>query len=614
MTKHAPLARALAAIDAGDRPAAEAEARALAAERDPRARAAGARLQYLLRCYEESLATLAGGPDALLRLRYSFLKRLRFEVEAGAQLEALLAAPDARLLEAAVLHHRAAGRPDLALAALDALGDDRAEWRWLRARCAAQAGDRDAVVALARSVPRGLDDDARDELVEALLDVGAFAEAAAHGGDPVRARLALWRGDAGEALALAADDVEVTVGACVLTDRLDEAAARLPPEGGSPTLDLLRGELAWKRGDVAEAARWVTRAKDRVPDYLAAKLLWVLVDGRLRPDARIDRFAYEGLLEGQLAALGVDAPLDDRGEIARDVLDAAAIQGLAILGGNRTPRPTRVVDGSLVRVEIPPSPRHRARRAQHRAPFIGLDAAIREVDAVLAALGPHPVAACYRVELDLWAGRYETAAAGFESILAARRGTVWGWIGLASARLGLGDAARALATIDEGVRAIGFRGATVPVTRGEALLALGRLDEAAEELRAATRAHPGRVAAWALRVLCHDAMGDGDARDRAFARLDREAPALTSDAARRAGCGGWWPRPASPAQQVEVARAALALMRGNRSSSCPIWLAPGTDVVRAHVPGRPATTTEWERDERAALARIAAGAAPSRPR
>ncbi|MBX3270239.1 MAG: hypothetical protein KF729_08255 [Sandaracinaceae bacterium] len=608
----ARLGAALDALDAADRARALAEAEALTRRADAPSRAAGARLQALLRDYEGALRALEGGGGELARLRYALLKRLRFEVEASEALAEVLAErPDARARMAAALHEESAGRFDRALAHLDALardGADPARYAWLRARLGAALDDRRVVEEAARVAPT-LDADATGELVAALLEVGAFDAAAAHGGDAVRARLALFRGATDEALALAeragADDVAFA--ALVHAGRLARARERLAALDGrdDPTLDVWRATLALAEGDVAGAAPWLVAARDRVPDYLAAELLWVIVDGARRPVPHVERFAYEGLLEGQLAALGVAPPRDAEGRIARAALEAAAREGLARLGGNRTPLATRCDDGVLTRVRVPASPRHRARRAQHTAPFAGIDGARRAVDAVLSELGAHPVAACYRVELDLWAGDYARAADGFQAILAARQKTVWAWIGLAAAQLHLGEPARALATLDAGVALIGCRGVTVPVTRGEILLALGRHDEAEAELAQARRAQPGRVAAWALSVVCADARGDADARARRFARLERDAPALVADAARAAGVGGWWPAPPSPAQQLASARAALALMRGNRSSSCALWHAPRTGVVRAHVPGRPATTPAWEADERRALARLA---------
>ena len=122
-------------------------------------------------------------------------------------------------------------------------------------------------------------------------------------------------------------------------------------------------------------------------------------------------------------------------------------------------------------------------------------------------------------------------------------------------------------------------------------------------LREACETQPSRVAAWVLRVLAarHD-----DERRLAFDHLERHASALVADAARERGVAPWWPRPVPPDEVLPIAEQALALLRGNRASSCPFWLAPRNGRVRSAIYGSPVTTPAWEHDELAALRALAA--------
>jgi hypothetical protein len=141
------------------------------------------------------------------------------------------------------------------------------------------------------------------------------------------------------------------------------------------------------------------------------------------------------------------------------------------------------------------------------------------------------------------------------------------------------------------------------VYRGEALLRLGRLEEAALELEHATRTQPGRISAWLLSIVVADARGDDDARERAFTHLHR-AGGLLADAVAVAGIEGSWPGPLAPSDQARAAEAALSLMRGNRASSCPLWAAPTTGAMRSVIAGRVVETDAWVADELRALARL----------
>jgi predicted Zn-dependent protease len=625
--------RCLESIDAGSRAAAVAAARELAAAANGAARCAGARLLFLLRLYQECLDALqdwiAEHPDDAYprRLHYSLLRKLHFDEEAETALDELLRrADDPALRRAAVEHYRATHRPREALAQLEHLlerAPDDAVARRLQLALAVEAGEAEiARRAAGRLLTLGPED--WPELVEQMLRAGLFDEAERWAsrraesprGAALLARLDLFRGAWQEAYDRAAAAFErdpasetavaVMVGASIMTgdlERAEGALSRLSAEPG-PTLRVWRADLRRRRGDLDGAKGELTRLQNEVTDYFAAKLLWVLVRGELEPEPWPTTTAYDGLLEGQLAALGIEVPIE-RGAASGADLRAAAAAALEKLAGNRTPFPSVVEDGRLRLLRVPPSPRHRIREIQHMATWMGLPRVAQEVDAELERIGDHPIARCYGAEIDLWSGDYDRARRKFADILDGAPRTTWAWIGLGASQVLLGDPRQGLSTLDEGVRVMGWRGATLPVYRGEALLRLGRFDEAADELAAACDAHPSRVAAWTLRLLAAAARGGAAERDELFARIERMAPALLADAARVAGVEAWWPGAAPAAVQVAVAEQALASMRGNRSSSCAFWLAPGTGSVRSVLYQRPPASPDWEAHEKRALSRLA---------
>ena len=573
-----------------------------------------ARLLYLLRDYHAALQILDQDHPGHARLRYSMLKRLRYEVEAGQQLSKLLAdTPDADTHRAAAHHFVTTSRPADALHhAKQGSGITTARVYLQRAKLAAAAGER--AEAEAAAVHAWADEDVRDAATSVLLEVGCYDRlgALARASTPVAhtaiAELCLYAGDhisaqahATTALKHNADDLralEVAIGAAVLGEDRQQAHQLLArAEEPTTTMSVWAGELALAEGEHAAAVRELERARDAVPNHVAANLLLVLT----RPvGAREPVGSQEGLLEGQLAALGAPPQIIDNA-VTGEEMHRAARRALTRMAGNRTPFSSVVDDGALRRVWLPSSSRHQIRHRQHTAAHLGIDEALTSVDEILDRT--HSISLCYRGELELWAGRYAAAARTFEESLRIRRRTVWAWIGLGASRTLAGDPAQGLATIDEGVDVIGWRGATVPIYRAEALHALERHAAALTEIEHAAAAHPHRLASHLLRVSCLDAAGE-DTTD-AFDTLCRTAPALVSDAARSIAVAPWWPGRLDKQMHAPVARAALTLCRGNRSSSCAIWFAPDTHVVRSFVAGRPATVPAWERDELDALGRLA---------
>ena len=629
-------------IRSGDRAAAIAVARSLAGDEKRTARFLGVRLLYLLRLYEEALQSIRkhlveNRADAYAtRLHFSMLKRLRFEQEAEAALGDLLqVADDVAIREAAVLHYRGTGRPELAIQhsrhVIRVKSEHAGSFR-MHLALAAEANDLDdARQAATRALQ--LEPKSWLEVTNTLLEIGLYDSAereARKRFDSPEARavlgeIALYRGefqaateDAAVALEAAGDcerAFTVVVGAAVLAgdyERADRELANWPHDRG-PTLKTWHAEMLFRRGELDAAQQLLTEVQNDVPNYLAAKLIGVLVKDQRDREEWATSSAFDGLLEGQIQALGVELAItDDR--VDADQLRAATTKALERLGGNRTPFPSIVDAGGLRPTRIPASPRHRAREAQHRAPWLGLDATKQHTADELARIGSHPIGECYAAELDLWSGDYEAAESKFQDILRQVQRTVWAWIGLGASQILLGRPDEGLESIDEGVRTVGFKGATVAVYRGEALYRLGRLEEAEVELAEACATQPGRMSAWVLRVLVNDGLGRTQEREQAFGHLDTHASALLSDTARDCGIEGWWPGRATPPTQIRVAQHSLQLMRGNRSSSCSFWFAPGEETVRSVIYRRPVTSPGWEKSEIDNLRRFASGKPPTRVR
>lgn len=627
------LSDCLAAIENGHRDAALRAARDLATDQERATRFVGSRLLYLLRCYPEALASLADhlgshqDDEYGRRLHFAMLKRLGFDQEAGVALRALLrVADDPVVHHAAAMYFQSMGRHDVALLHLEkVLERDRndAGSHRLRLDVAVKAGDA-AVARAAAERALALAPDTWREVVDRSLEIGLYdvveREARKRRDHPdgraILALLAAYRGEWDEAVALAnealqADEscepaVTARVAAAVSRGDLDGADRDLQRFRGRPSLALRtwQAELLRRRGQHERAREVLTGVQNDFSDYLAAKLVAIQVKGEVEDQEWVTSTAYDGVLEGQLQALGIELPMEND-RVRETELRAAAREALARMAGNLSPFPSVPRNGELQAVRVPKGPRARARDAQHLACWIGIEAAKKVTAAELERIGPHPIAQCYAAELDLWSGAYQIAEEQFADILGKQRRTVWGWIGLGASQTLGGDPERGLATLDEGIREMGWRGATVPIYRGEALYRLGRLDEAAEELREAAESQPGRVSAWVLRLLVEHERGDTEQRDRCFDHLDRNASALLCDAAGACGIDGWWPGAATLETRLSVARKCLDLMRGNRSSSCSLWFAPDGDTVRSVVYGRPVTSAQWEAREIRALRDLA---------
>lgn len=232
------------------------------------------------------------------------------------------------------------------------------------------------------------------------------------------------------------------------------------------------------------------------------------------------------------------------------------------LGGNYGPRTTWLDEGSLTLAELS-SPRAQAIDAQLAIPDTGVAACFAALDAQAAAMPSSPFPRTYRAELLLWSGRYVEAEEAFGAIWEETR-TRWGYVGLGAARLYGGRPEEALAAWEAGLEHYDYLPAEATFAyRGEAYLALDRVEEARAELEHATTQSPSRVGAWAALALCRARCADAIGAREALERVADLAPALLVVAARGAGLS---PRSGEARELEALARAALEALGGNRAS------------------------------------------------
>lgn len=245
---------------------------------------------------------------------------------------------------------------------------------------------------------------------------------------------------------------------------------------------------------------------------------------------------------------------------------------LAALGGNRSFHPVFARDGALLPLPVEEAPRRLAKQTLWRVVIDGDARTLAALAEVVARFPSQPEPHLYVGELHLWRGRWALARAAFERALSLQRHTRWGWIGLGAAALGEGNVAGALDTFARGEREAGGVGPTMFVYRGEARWRAGDLVRARADLEHACQRNPTRISAWMLLALVAHAQGDARRRDEAAREARARAPGLVGDAAD--DCGEDLPPRAaalSPACMERVFLAALAMMRGNRSSNYPTY-------------------------------------------
>jgi tetratricopeptide (TPR) repeat protein len=280
-----------------------------------------------------------------------------------------------------------------------------------------------------------------------------------------------------------------------------------------------------------------------------------------------------------------------------DELGALLERALAATRGNRTPIGTWVTaDGRLERLPRSVWARVAARQALELIKIATPQETYRAFDEVIARFPDSSMPLVHRGELQLWLGRYDEARADLEGAIAICRQTRWAWFGLATLDLVAGDAERALATCAYGIRVMdNTEGPVAFLYRGEAYRVLGRLDEARQQLVRSCELHPRRLSAWINLGLVHGSASDLNAQRDVFGRICDHAATLVSEASRELGEDAFCAvvlarhgRDEGGLRGVEsglidrVLRKALAMMRGNRSSSCITYFT--ADGQLRHVP------------------------------
>ncbi len=252
------------------------------------------------------------------------------------------------------------------------------------------------------------------------------------------------------------------------------------------------------------------------------------------------------------------------------------------LGGNYGPLSTWLDDGQLQLAELV-SPREEAIDAQLAIPDTGLEAAFEALDEQARRMPDSPFGRTYRAELLLWTGRTAEAEAAFDAIWDETK-TRWGYVGLGAARLFAGRPDDALEAWEAGLEHYDYLPAEATFAyRGEAYLAMDRLEEARAELEHATTQSPSRVGAWAALAVARVRSDDGPGARDALDRVAELAPALVAVAAQQAGVS---PKTTRIEELGAMARAALEALGGNRASKVFTFRdASGTCALRA-VPAR----------------------------
>ncbi len=645
MNAVAPLAalrRALTRIERGDCTTAWQEVTQIAAA-TPASGAVQLLASHLLSllgdgrgAWQAARAAAAAGAPAATLLCYQQARELGAGAEACAVLEDALRAgvsgrTGARALDHLLSAYRAAGHAERAAALADtalpaiSAGLPAAERPPLllhAARVWALAGERDRALAATREAlavrPAGVDTmrtaaalcvelAAWDEAAR-LYETLAAQPATAAEALVALARLRLWHDDHAGALALAerlaaldpASTAARRVRAAVAVRRGDAAAAlplldavvRADPRDSEAWL--WRAEAHWRLGDRAAAAADADRSHQQGHSF-AARALRLLA--ALRPGGTVHTATWQEL-SAELTALCPDAPAI----LARNQSDdlAALIErALAALGGNRTPTGThRRADGTLAPLPRSQSVRGAARTAMELIRVAPAAEACRHLDALVRAHPGSSMPLVHRGELHLWLGRYEEARADLAGAIAIHEQTRWAWYGLACLDLLAGDPERALATCARGIRVMhDTEGPFAYLVRGEAFRLLGRHGEARVQLEQSRALHPSRLAAWVNLGLVHGVAGDHAGQRAVMQHLAAVAPNLWAEAAAELGddvfraavlegplsaCGP--ARDPDPATVDRVLERILAMMRGNRSSSCITYFT--ADGALRCVPGR----------------------------
>lgn len=433
-----------------------------------------------------------------------------------------------------------------------------------------------------------------------LREAGAFTQAraeleAAWRLEPTRARTlidlaeqALWSGDTATALrwASAAGAIDAAAAGvarvCGTVAMLEGDAVRavpcfdraieLDPDDGVALY--WRAEAAYRMQQYELAHALLTRTTMRVEGYMfVAWVLRLLVVLHERAPQVLQPQRFEEVREA------VEEIVPEARAAFEQPSEARLVRCLELalerMRGNRAPTATFVDErGTLRRVRARTGVRHAARHALQLIRVLPPADTLAALDEVVRRHPDAPLPICHRGELRSWLGDLAGARADLEAAIRLDRFTRWAYIGLSGLDLLEGDPERALRTSAHGVRTMGHtEGPAVHVHRGEALRRLGRHDEARVDLERAIELGPTRISAWVDLALVHAATGRREAFDEAWRHLEVAAPGLLSDASRELEVVLWGDPGEVPSldERQRVLEHALAMMRGNRSTSCATY-------------------------------------------
>lgn len=526
-------------------------------------------------------------PDAL-RVRFAIQRRMGWISEAWETLQrALSRSPDDAslcvagaelcasvhhderadaLLAQAITHTAEPREPALRRARLALRRRDEGTARAMRALIDGSETARPVALQLiALSVSLGDFDDAEARIARALLDDPDDPDAAHW-----QSTLRLWRGDAAGALdaARAHPAAERVRGVARLLQgrgeealrELDGALARDPRDFEA---HVWRAEALMRLGRLREALAAVERGGEMSHDnsgYLGAQLMRSLLQFRLAPTPGIAD-------HGSVEVLSILAP-----EVSFAQIDARLCAALAAMRGNRGLTPSYVdAGGSLRRLWVDLAPRERAKHALLRFTLTAsVDAAMEDFAEIHSRWPEAAEPFNYEGEVHLYAGDYASARRCFEAALSRYGRSRWAFIGLLAVAVLEGRYEEGLAVIRRGIEETGPAGPTAFVYRGEAHRMLGHRAQAREDLTHAVSTAPSRVGAWINLGLLQASEGDAQGLRESMREIHEQAPGLLRDAARAAGVDDT----SDPARWEAVLTHALALLRGNRASSCVTWFSP----------------------------------------
>ena len=562
--------RASARLALGDRDAAIADVRALAAAaRDPSTWVEAARLGCRLDLGREAEAWA----DRAVAAGASVGDVLRMLAAAGGWVGEATALWEASVHDdadrARLIAHLARAGDHAGVLVHTSGSDAPARVRARVDALLALGRDADAVAALA-----GLPPEAQD--VPRWLGAGAVegarrVAASAPDGAAWRVRLALWSRDvAGAEAGLSSVGPGEVPGlrASIARVRGDlhavvRHAAGAPPEDVEARV--LRAEALRRLGRAEEAgalvrAPWPRGVSPTLGHDVNGLLLVYAPGWPPAPDPNL-----AGTLDTLASVVDVPAAWRTSGPDDLPALRALLETALDRMSGNRSAVPTWCDgDGGVHPIRRAASARAEAAALRALLPVRGFDAAIAAHDALLARHRDVPLVWTYRGELFLWRGEVEAARRDFQAALDREATTRWAWIGLGATHLLAGDPATAVAVFDHSVTVLP-PGRTLWAYRAEACWRLGDLDGARADLRRALELAPQRPSAHLLAAALADPAHAGGH----LARVAQVAPAFARDLAWETGVD--LRGHVAPAEVRPVAEHGLAMLRGNRAASQLTW-------------------------------------------